>query len=801
MGLRRQSIQFLLCFACTLVIAPAVCRAAEEQQRVVYVVPDLETYMYAISLWDKEIRFPVFIGEGAFLDLFLQGYPGAQIKKLDKKEVGQIGRTLVYRALYAAWGPETLDDAPQSVSEDDLKDRLKGLGIVPRGVVVTNVGDAEFAGGLALAAGHYQPIIFYTSELKRSPEDNVGANSARQEVKEHLRRAVLEGVQEWGYPHEGLGEGIDYITLALNMRHTFCHPRPGTTVYETGYTMTDAIGRLTQSGLIEDGPKKGEPAVYAYCGLLIEAAPQMALYQAMASLFAETRRALYFDTYGDDIHGVEGVKGYQVLRTCVDTINRDQRGEPRSTMEQWHRLVDGGHPFGFVHMTAKGDGYSWSAGRVKDIPASGAPCAVYFVQSGSAVNPSLITTIAGRWLLSGAYVYYGAATEPFLASFNTAQTVARTLAAGGTYGEAFQRKDTLPEQFRGPWKLVYVGDPMARPRFVEDPEEPEWSRTWRRAMAQLRKAQYRDAVLALEQVFPDVPSGRLDEFWDDLLRAYELTLGIGLLNLKDPAATFTPELIDGWVLPADVAKWWPEPGWVARLHLRLTKTEDLTDLLATRLKVEGLADGLKERLQREIQELDVAATHARMWLVLGPATWSDPSKMPEGFPTDMMPNNDRTFTGPDGEVRWAPRLVNPDTYCLILAPPKASGAVLYLAATLVEVSGSQPTEASLRVSGTAAKASPAPQIWINREAVAVPAESAATAVTLKPGINEIVVRIAVQGSVGGPEAVQEPITFALRLTGPDGKRSRTFKYPDLIRHLRSRSDRSDDRRVPPREQG
>ncbi len=780
MGLRRKAIAYLLCVACALIIALPVRAASEDRERVVYVVPDLGTYLYAISLWDKEIQFPVFIGEGRFLDIFLKGYPGAKLKKLERRRVGKIGRTLVYRALYAAWGPETLENAPAKVTRDDLKARLKMLGVVPQGIVVTSLGDAEFAGGFALAAGHRQPIVFYTSRLKRSPKESVWGNSALESTKETIRREILRLVKSLDYPYEGLGEGIDYITLALNMRHTFRYERPGSEKrYDPGYAMTDAIGRLTASGLVEEqrpgGPKRGEPAVYAYCGQLIEAAPQMALYQAMSSLFAETPRALYFHTWGS-IHGLEGVKGYQVLRTKVHTVHRDQRVNPRATMEQWHRLTDGGHGFGFIHVAAAGGAYEWSGGRVSDIP-EGRPCAVFFAQSGSAANPALIGTIAGRWLLNGAYVYYGAATEPYAPSFNAAQTVAQTLVARGTYAKAFQRKDTLPEQFRKPWRLVYVGDPLARPRFVPDPDEPEWSRTWRRAGALLRQAEYREAVLLLEGVFAKVPAGRVGELWRDLLRAYELTIGIGTLDVPDPKRFFQPAFIDGWMLPADVAKHRPETGWRTRLHLRLVKDADLSDLLAARAKLEHLPDALKKRLRGETEALDTSATFAKMWLVLGPLTWGDADQTPQEFPSEV-PGKDRTFPGPDGPVRWTPKLVEPETYTLALSRPGSGADALYTVVTFVKVPGSKPHEAALKLAGSAASADPAPLVWLNRELIEGKAGPAARRVTLKPGVNEIVVRLAARRGSRGP------ITYGIRLTEPNGKRSRAFEYVDLIKYLR-----------------
>jgi hypothetical protein len=790
MALKRNATPILVLVACALLVAFPV-RASEPAQRPVYVVPDVGTYLYAISLWDKDIQFPIFIGEGRFLDIFLKGYPGAELKKLEPKRVGKISEALVYRALYAAWGPETLDDAPPKVGREELKARLETLGVVPRGIVVTDLDDAEFAGGLALAAGHREILAFYKSPAERSLQVEVARNSASEATEEKIRRDVLGLVKEWGYPYEGLGEdraggaGIDYITLALNVRHTYYRKRTAREGQDPGYAITDMIGRLTPSGLVEEasasGPKPGEPAVYAYCGQLIEAAPQMALFQAMSSLFAETDRALYFHRWAA-IHGLEGVKGYQVLRTRVHTISRDQRSQPRATLEQWHRLTDGGHKFGFIHVAAVGGAYNWFDGKVDDVP-EGRPCAVFFAQSGSAANPAVTDTLAGRWLLNGAYVYYGAATEPQAPAFNSAQSVAQALVAGATYGEAFQRKETLPEPFRKPWRLVYVGDPLARPHFTDDPDEPDWSRTWRRAVAVLRQADYRQAVMLMEGVFADAPAGRVDELWRDLLRAYELTLGIGTLDVPDPKRFFTPTFIDGWMLPADVAEYRPEIGWQARLHLRMVKDGDLSDLLASRLKIDKLPEDLKRRLRGEIGALEVAATFAKMWVVLGPLNWdgADENRMPQAFPSEIPGTASQTYPGPDGPVRWTPRLVEPETHLVELPGPKSEAAALYTAVTFVQVPGGGPHEAALKLAGSELATKPAPLVWVNREPVEAKDASAARSITLKGGTNEIVVRLAVRGKLPGP------ITFGMSLTEPNGKRSRAFEYVDLIKHLRARS--------------
>jgi len=509
-------------------------------------------------------------------------------------------------------------------------------------------------------------------------------------------------------------------------------------------------------------------SLYAYCGQLIEAAPHMALYQAMGSLFVETGRALYFDRWLN-FHGLESVKGYQVLRTKLHTIIRDQRAKPKASLEEWHHLTDGGHGFGFIHVTAAGNAYKWYDGTVDDIPHGG-PCAVFFAQSGSAHNPALTDTIAGRWLLNGAYVYYGSCSEPLAWAFNPAQTVAQTLAAGGTFAEAFQRKDTLPPAFRRPWKLIYIGDPLARPRFVEDPDEPEWSRTWRRGVALVREAECTEAVNLLEAAFAETPADRHDELWRDLLRTYELAVGIGTFDAPDPKRFFVPPFIDGWMLPDDVARYRPETGWRARLHVRLLKDAELSNLLRARAGLDQTPGPLKQRLRQEIKRLDASAVAAKMWLVLGPLErLGSKTELSRTFPAEAV-NRGESVTGVDGPVRWTFKLVAPETYTVALPHPRSEKHAMYNALTFVYLDGDEPREAALQVTGSVASASDDPVVWVNGEFVPP------GPITLKPGTNEIVVRMAAWK--GG-----DPITFGMTLTEPDGTRSTAFAYVDLIKHL------------------
>jgi DNA segregation ATPase FtsK/SpoIIIE-like protein len=288
-------------------------------------------------------------------------------------------------------------------------------------------------------------------------------------------------------------------------------------------------------------------------------------------------------------------------------------------------------------------------------------------------------------------------------------------------------------------------------------------------VALVREAQCAEAVNLLEAAFAKTPANRHDELWRDLLRAYELAVGVGTFESPDPKRFFVPPLIDGWMLPDDVAEYRPETGWRARLQFRLLKDVELSNLLTARAGLKQTPGLLKKRLRQEIKRLDASAVAAKMWLVLGPLDRLTPKGLSRTFPAEAI-NRGQSFTGVDGPVRWTFKLVEPETYAVPLPHPRSEKDALYNALTFVYLDGDEPHEAKLQVTGSAASESYAPVVWVNREFVP------SGRITLKPGTNEIVLRIDTWKR-------GKPITFGVTLTEPDGKRSTAFTYVDLIKHL------------------
>jgi hypothetical protein len=86
------------------------------------------------------------------------------------------------------------------------------------------------------------------------------------------------------------------------------------------------------------------------------------------------------------------------------------------------------------------------------------PAAVSIIHSFSAADPLDPSTIAGRWLEQGAFVYFGAMNEPYLHAFRPPKLVAELAAAEIPLSAVLRQGEH--EFFGRPWRLVYLGDPL-----------------------------------------------------------------------------------------------------------------------------------------------------------------------------------------------------------------------------------------------------------------------------------------------------------------------------------------------------
>src|SRR5262249_45422876 len=85
---------------------------------------------------------------------------------------------------------------------------------------------------------------------------------------------------------------------------------------------------------------------------------------------------------------------------------------------------------------------------------------VLMIHSFSAVDPSDPSTVAGRWLANGAFVFYGSVNEPFLDAFRTPRLVGDLL--GERLPVVASVRKTPAETWGKPWRLIFLGDPLYR---------------------------------------------------------------------------------------------------------------------------------------------------------------------------------------------------------------------------------------------------------------------------------------------------------------------------------------------------
>jgi tetratricopeptide (TPR) repeat protein len=403
---------------------------------VVYVVEDIETFLYYLSKWKEDKIFPILFSDSKLTEKFIKAFKPSEVIRPEPVKIGDIDEQIILRALYASWGDEDIFEVGQ-IDRDQIKKRLTQVKGVPLGIVFTRPLDDEMAGGLALAAARGEILEFLPYSFKYGRVLNY-------EQKEEIRRQVRRLIVNWDIPFEGLLEGIDFITIACDLAYTYIFeatPNAGR------YSLDDAINRDDNGDL------------YALTGRLL-GPKDKALYQAMCAIFLQPKKALFFNTYATDSEPWSAY-GTKKASKVLSGFIQSQSIEKEATLEKWHSLMKEGSNYNLIFVNSWGGGYDWNTrsgtGSVEDVPET-VPAIVYFTQSGSATDPKNTETICGKWLENGAYIYYGAVAEPFVQAFNPPRAVVEDLLFGHTYAYAF-RKQT--GSWSNPWRLIYIGDPMA----------------------------------------------------------------------------------------------------------------------------------------------------------------------------------------------------------------------------------------------------------------------------------------------------------------------------------------------------
>ncbi len=398
----------------------------------VCLVPDIPTFLEAIASWDQTKWFPILIDDVPTTAKFLRAFRPSKVVRFPRK-VDPIGAEALWQAATAAVGKSWSMDDTRATPGDELSTKL---GPTPPGLVFSTPTSPSLAGAVALAAGHYQPLVRWDPkyDLTKVPDEGEAKRLAAE-----LEAVVSKVTPEY---HQ-LGDSCDFLTLAGPYPFRY-------NTREGAFAFDDLIGRESSTN-----------TRWAFAGRLLGDARE-SVYRAMCALFLQPETALLFNTYDRNPPWNE----YSMDRAAKVLANRFQvtlKAPPEARLSEWQRLVGPGNGYGLIMLNSSGGPSGWTIhggpGQTADMPIS-FPSVVLTVHSFSGVDPLSIDTIAGRWLAGGAYIYFGSMNEPYLSSFRTPTLVSALIDEGLPLG-AVMRQSQL-EAFGQPWRLVYLGDPLYR---------------------------------------------------------------------------------------------------------------------------------------------------------------------------------------------------------------------------------------------------------------------------------------------------------------------------------------------------
>ncbi len=294
---------------------------------------------------------------------------------------------------------------------------------------------------------------------------------------------VTAGVEATGYPWKGLGEGIDAITLCLNMAGRITvPPDPGAKAPEKPdprnlfravpgepLATTDLLGRNTGGSRIDR---------WAWGGQIFGTEAQAA-YRAMCCVFVQSRDAWFFNGYesGPPWNQFAPGEGAGLLKKAgwsvrVTDASKQGASDFRDVASGGWTTIGtnarrgkadtepgpGGVRAGLIAVATSGmsESFDLRPGQALscDVPFLDVPSLVYFIHSWSATTPGYRETIAGRWLERGAAAYVGSIHEPYLAAFVPPSGFVARMLAPAPLGAA-ARQDGTP-----PWRITVIGDPL-----------------------------------------------------------------------------------------------------------------------------------------------------------------------------------------------------------------------------------------------------------------------------------------------------------------------------------------------------
>jgi hypothetical protein len=504
---------------------------------VVCLVPDMTSFLEAIGRWDSGHAFPILIEDTEQALRFLRAFqPSRVVRYVSRQASGGKTPEETWKDAVLAVGQSW---RPAGAARDEAKaprgDEVPaGLGPTPPGVVVSQPASPSLAGAVALAAGRFQPLMRW--EPGRSRDEKLSQEDA---IK--LALDLETKVSELAPKHGRLGDDCDFLTLAGYWPWKFDR-------------VDEKVPQLAGEASVDDllGRVPGVWERWAYVGRLQDD-ERLSVYQAMCSLFLHPESALLFNGYDEEAEPWATYRMDRASRRLSGVLPTVERTGPEGgSLNGWHRTFDPINQHGLVLVNSSGSGDSFSTrnggGATTDVPMS-VPAALLVIHSFSAVDPGNTRTIAGRWLLNGAFCYFGSMNEPFLQSFRT-PTLEADLLAEGLPISAVTRKLLAEDPFFGsPWRLHLLGDPLYRldpkaakvprlrtwapldgwPSYDAEPPPPpsstdlarlRWALEYAIARAGQRaggreRTGWEAVMLSIDR--PDLPAGQARQVYDDLM--------------------------------------------------------------------------------------------------------------------------------------------------------------------------------------------------------------------------------------------------------------------------------------------
>ena len=482
----------------------------------VCLVPDFPTFLEAIATWDRGHSFPILFDDVESSFRFIRAFKPARVVRFPKASA-TIPRGKLWDRAIAAVGASW--SAERSTAEKLPGDAVpRSLGPTPPGAVVSSPEAPMLAGAVALAAGRFQPMIRLDS-VKRY------ADVLSDDEVLSFDRGLTSAIRSRIPNHDTLGDDCDFITIAGDWP----------------YRYRDSNGEVNA---VDDrvGRSIGSEQRWAYAGRLMGDATE-SVYRAMCSLFLQPESALMFNGYDEDSAPWSGYSMRTAAQRLSAVLPTSQvAGDRQAGIDGWHETFDPLSQYGLVLINSHGSPTVFNLrggpAAAADIPRS-IPSIVLMIHSYSAADPADPSTVAGRWLANGAFLFFGSVNEPYLDAFRTPRLVGDLI--GEKVPVVAAVRETLAETRGRPWRLIFLGDPLYRlsSKIRPEPRLATWepSAGWPAYREAPRPAAGTDAELliwALKSAIARPHAGETGVNQDDLV---EVLLG---LNRGGLPASYRP---------------------------------------------------------------------------------------------------------------------------------------------------------------------------------------------------------------------------------------------------------------------